>query len=366
MPSDLVIDPVRIRRLRAALDEVGYDRLQRALRGSHPRVPHPPYEEFAATLRRVDPTLRTWFELLLLGRSVSAGEARRSLGAALDDLIHLRVVKATGDRIRSRGLGLSCYLDRYVLARLDPLYPTAPREAPDVYIGPSSYRLAAELPVGRRFGRVLDLCTGSGLLGILMAPSASQVIATDLIDDAVAAARFNVLLNGVEDRLEVRQGDLFAPVRGERFDLVVFNAPFVAYPPGVKMPVLSGGGADGLTILRPLLAELRSRLTRDGWGLAYFESEGDRSGPVLARRLAPLAKAGKLDVELTLVDRTSVATRLRQLRVVYARTREPLPAAWVPFYREQGANLYYAMVARFRAGLGQVSIVNAMPRLSLG
>jgi methylase of polypeptide subunit release factors len=358
----LVIDPPRIRRLRATLDELGYDRLQRALRGSFPRVPHPPFAEFTTTLRCVDPKLRPWFKLLLLGRPVPTREAELSLEGALEDLLQLGVLELRDGRVWPRGLTLCSFFDRYLLARRDPSYPRTSQPVLDVYIGPSSYRLAYELPLGRRFDRVLDLCAGSGLIGILMAPSAGAVVSTDLAADAVAAARFNCVLNGVESKVEVRRGDLFEPVAGERFDLIAFNAPFVSVPPDLEVSALIGGGPDGMALLRPLLAELRRHLTGRGWALAYLEGEGDSAGPFLATRMAPSLRTGGVDAELTLVDRITVSERLSQLREMHRLRRAGLPKAWAPFYRDQGARYYYAMVARFRPGRGRLVTINAIPR----
>jgi release factor glutamine methyltransferase len=74
--------------------------------------------------------------------------------------------------------------------------------------------------------RVLDLCTGSGVLAIAAARAgAAEVTAVDISRRAVMAARCNGLLNGVTVR--VRRGDLFHPVQGERFDLVVSNPPYI-------------------------------------------------------------------------------------------------------------------------------------------
>lgn len=74
--------------------------------------------------------------------------------------------------------------------------------------------------------RVLDMGTGSGIGAVFAARWADHVTAIDINEEAVRCARINVLLNRVEDRVEVRHGDLFEPVRGERFDVVLFNPPF--------------------------------------------------------------------------------------------------------------------------------------------
>jgi release factor glutamine methyltransferase len=79
--------------------------------------------------------------------------------------------------------------------------------------------------------RVLDMGTGSGIAAIAAARRGAEVVAVDISPEAVRCARINVLLNRVEDRVEVRCGDLFEPVQGERFDLVLFNPPFYSGTP---------------------------------------------------------------------------------------------------------------------------------------
>ena len=74
---------------------------------------------------------------------------------------------------------------------------------------------------------VLDMGTGSGVCALFAARHARRVVAVDINPAAVHCARSNALLNQLEHRIEVRHGDLFAPVVGERFDLIVFNPPFL-------------------------------------------------------------------------------------------------------------------------------------------
>lgn len=74
---------------------------------------------------------------------------------------------------------------------------------------------------------VLDMGTGSGACAVAAARHARRVVAVDINPAAVRCATINALLNHVEHRIEVRHGDLFAPVAGERFDLILFNPPFL-------------------------------------------------------------------------------------------------------------------------------------------
>jgi HemK-related putative methylase len=96
-----------------------------------------------------------------------------------------------------------------------------------------SSRLLAEV-VGREAleGKlVLEVGTGTGFLALLAARRAQRTIGTDINPEAVRALRINALLNHLEDKVEARQGDLFAPVAGERFDVIIFNPPYFAGEP---------------------------------------------------------------------------------------------------------------------------------------
>jgi methylase of polypeptide subunit release factors len=90
-------------------------------------------------------------------------------------------------------------------------------------------RTLAALTVRRPARRVLDLGTGCGSQALLASRHAAQVVATDVTERALRVARMNLELNGVAN-VELRQGSLFEPVEGERFDLIVSNPPFVVSP----------------------------------------------------------------------------------------------------------------------------------------
>src|SRR6201994_711909 len=121
---------------------------------------------------------------------------------------------------------------------------------------------------------VLDLCAGSGCLAILAArhfPNAT-VDAVDISKDALAVAARNVAEHGLEDRVALHRGDLFAPLAGKRYDLIISNPPYVdaegmaALPPECRAePKLAfDGGADGLDIIRRILDEAGGHLTPGG------------------------------------------------------------------------------------------------------
>jgi len=74
---------------------------------------------------------------------------------------------------------------------------------------------------------VLDMCTGSGILAVTAAKGGAEVTAVDILPDAVECPRRNAGLNGVGDRVDVLEGDLFDPLeKGRRFDLIILNPPY--------------------------------------------------------------------------------------------------------------------------------------------
>ena len=132
---------------------------------------------------------------------------------------------------------------------------------------------------------------------------AARVVATELSPEAAAIAGRNAERNGVADRIEVRIGDLWAPVAGDRFDLVVSNPPYVATSVIATLsaevrrePEVSlDGGADGLAVLRSDLRRSDRRIPGPG-GALVLEHGFDHADAVRAR-----FEAGGLDWRITLV-----------------------------------------------------------------
>jgi release factor glutamine methyltransferase len=115
--------------------------------------------------------------------------------------------------------------------------------------------------------RVLDVCTGGGALALAAAAEgAASVTAVDLSRRSVATARLNSLVQRAS--LDVRRGDLFGPVAGERFDLVLANPPYV--PAATEAlprhrPARSwDAGVDGRALLERLCAGISDVLAPDG------------------------------------------------------------------------------------------------------
>ncbi|MGN6790458.1 MAG: 50S ribosomal protein L3 N(5)-glutamine methyltransferase [Rhodanobacteraceae bacterium] len=127
---------------------------------------------------------------------------------------------------------------------------------------------------GREIERALDLCTGSGCIGIAMAAHNPhwRVDIADVSDDALALARENIALHQVDRQVRAVRSDLFAGLHGERYDLIVSNPPYVtdaeyAALPGeyAHEPKLGlTAGEDGLDIALRILRDAPDHLNEDG------------------------------------------------------------------------------------------------------
>lgn len=125
-----------------------------------------------------------------------------------------------------------------------------------------------------RVGRVLDLCTGSGCIAVACAFEfpAAMVDAVELSAEALEVARSNVERHGVEDQVTLLEGDLWAPVAGRTYDLVVSNPPYVSDAEMETLPAEFEhepslglrSGANGLEIVARILEGARAHLQPGG------------------------------------------------------------------------------------------------------
>jgi SAM-dependent methyltransferase len=109
----------------------------------------------------------------------------------------------------------------------------------------------------------LDLGCGAGALALAFASTSRRVVATDVNARALLWTRFNARFNGIA-HVEVRHGDLFDTVRGERFDRIVAQPPFLARHAGIKPSVFAHAGERGDEIALRVLAGAAMHLTAGG------------------------------------------------------------------------------------------------------
>jgi SAM-dependent methyltransferase len=128
---------------------------------------------------------------------------------------------------------------------------------------------AAAVPT-RHVDRALDLGCGAGALAIALSKPAAEVVATDINPRAIELARFNAALNGITN-IDFRVGDLFEPLAGDTFDVIVSQPPFIARPPDTRALAWLYGGARGDELPRRLLSGLMPHLRESGRAVIMVE-----------------------------------------------------------------------------------------------
>jgi len=139
--------------------------------------------------------------------------------------------------------------------------------------------------------RVADVGTGSGAIAVAIAVNAPEVrvVATDLSQGALEVARENIRAHRVDDRVNLRRGDLLGPVEGE-VDVVTANLPYLRADALERLTAertslrfepreaVLAGGADGLDLIRRCIEQLPPRLARGG--AAFFECDPPQAAAV--------------------------------------------------------------------------------------
>ncbi len=138
---------------------------------------------------------------------------------------------------------------------------------PEVYEpAEDTFLFAENLQIEKR-DRVLEIGTGTGILAIIASKKCSTVTATDVNPHAIDCAVKNLIANKSYN-VELRKGDLFEPVQGEKFDLILFNTPYLPTNEDEivenELDAAWDGGSDGRKVIDSFLAGLKDHLNPGG------------------------------------------------------------------------------------------------------
>lgn len=120
----------------------------------------------------------------------------------------------------------------------------------------------------------VDICTGSGCLGVLLADAYpdAQIDVVDISDDAIEVCNINIANYGLQDRVHAVKSDMFSALKGKKYDLIISNPPYVDAPSMAELPaeyrnepqLALGSGSAGLDHTHTILREAANYLTDDG------------------------------------------------------------------------------------------------------
>jgi ribosomal protein L3 glutamine methyltransferase len=121
---------------------------------------------------------------------------------------------------------------------------------------------------------ILELCTGSGCLAIMLADAFphAQIDAVDISADALAVAKLNVDAYELQDRITLIESDLYTELPNKKYDLIITNPPYVNSTSMSRLPaeyqhepqIALAGGADGMDLVRKIVAGAKERLNKEG------------------------------------------------------------------------------------------------------
>ncbi len=172
--------------------------------------------------------LETLIRLFLIEMAVDATALQNAIKPmTLEEWARMGLIETDG-RVAAARFKLVPYQDMIIAYDLPDRLLAADSQDYVMGIGGSSLTLA-NLTVRKHSGATLDLGTGCGFQAFLAARHSDRVIAVDCNRRAVELSAFNARLNGISS-VECREGDLFDPVEGITFDLIVSNPPFVISP----------------------------------------------------------------------------------------------------------------------------------------
>jgi SAM-dependent methyltransferase len=230
-------DPSDFQRFRRVLEEASYSDEGISKRLFVDGTTSIKLNDMARLLRRTNQgtPLDTLIRLFLIGTTVDMGAAREAFhGMEIGSLAEAGLLSVDGNTVGAKVKLHPVHIKLPPLQHLFLAHDHARRlRSPskrDYVMGVASSTLAlANVTVRRRIGAALDLCSGSGFHALLAARHSDRVTAVDLNPRAARLTAFNTRLNGIGN-VESLEGDLFRPVEGRKFDLIVCNPPFVISP----------------------------------------------------------------------------------------------------------------------------------------
>ena len=250
----------------------------------------------------------TLTRLFLLQTPVPLGEAEQALPDLVDRMAAEGILERSVGEVAAR-LDVRPYADEerdlWVISDLTPgLDGTPNKVGSDHVLGISSASTSlAQLTIREPVERSLDLGTGCGVQALHLAAHSHRVVATDVNQRALWMTRLNAALNEV-DSIEVRDGSFFEPVRGDRFDLISTNPPFVISPATGERLVYRDSGLPGDRVVEDIVRAAPDQAEGAGGLLvAAFQiaiASGALAGGLLVDRVGALGAPGFALVALAL------------------------------------------------------------------
>lgn len=207
--------------------------------------------------------------------------------------------------------------------------------------------------------KALEIGIGSGVLSIgAIKAGAEKVTALEINPRAKNYAGFNIVLNGLEDRIEIKDGNtenIFKPVQGEKFDYIISNPPFEPTPQGIDYYLHSSGGIYGLDFVENILKNLDAYLTDNGHAQIVTFAPGDEKQPFMLTDLVQRHLSGNSTIKVNPVSMRFDDFVDRFVEIGQA-TEEQIAEMKKQAVRDGVSHLYLCML-HYERGSKQVEVI---------
>ncbi len=336
-----------IHKIKAFLDDNIYNVLYKEVGGglNYFYNPFPKSEVIKSNLIKYDIKIQLLFKLLLLGEYSNYLLLCDMFGyEIIENLLKVGYLIKKGENIYSDGYSIIAYFDYYFIVATPHYYKNHGHNQ-EIYIGMDSYRMTSILPHKSTYNNFLDLCTGSGIQGILLSEHRNRGYVVEMNPKVIETTRFNVILNELEDKVSPILGDLYSQIPEQEFDVIVSNPPFIPVPREFDFPLAGGGGEDGLQIINEILVGYNSYLKMGGLGIICGESIGNHCEPLIintVKKILPqnykvdIILHSKIDVSTLANNMTSICREVENIndKLKYYET-------WIKFYKKLECTHYY-------------------------
>jgi len=304
--------------LRSILDRIDYSMIIQAIRGQGLFLnPWADIDQTVSILNHLSFTEKEAIKLFFLGIPVSRVDLLNELSdEEIDFLIDAEILVEKNCILSTNNLVILMYQQILVVVDILPQYETNQNPDTDVYIGIDSLRLAENIDF-KKGASVLDICSGSGIQGLLAARSASKVISVELNPKAAQVARFNAMLNDLDGTIEVREGNLYSVLNdNEKFDYVYANPPFIPVDKDTYYPLCGDGGEDGMDILKEIVAGIPKYTHKDSKVRIFCQCLGSNENMLFYDYLMDISLKEKWTVTNVVSDKLPLNYQAEQLTTI--------------------------------------------------
>lgn len=327
------------------LDKSGYKQLLRIIRGNEFFTN--PWGNFKLIKNKILLSNFEIKELILffyLGIPIEEKYINKFISEPVKDLLFSYGILQRSDKNLRCTKALIPYNDIYIFADFPYFYPTCLDKTSPIYIGVDSFFLSSILPC-KKYNKVLDLCTGTGIHSILLSKNSKTVTGIDITDEALEIAKLNALINDCESSTSFIKSNIFSNTNG-KYDLIIANPPTQVIPENVQYPLIGDGGKDGLKIICKIINDLDNHLDDDGAFYSIVQLLGDDKEPKYLDELKTISKSKKWKTKITIHERMPLTLQAKTMSScsskIYNKTyRED---EWTEYYNKENLTYLYNVI----------------------